>query len=269
MNLINFHTFEKNKKYIHENKCMTEGQGLYRSWTIKLFGNGYNEYIFTVEYNSQEYKLYITENQLYEWSIRSKYNECDEEIDSIKFYAYGRINNYNYIVSNGGCDDFDHLFIINYKLKVIDITIKNNRLDVPLITNITSSRKFCNNLDEKYKEIDDIKNYDIEKMITINLHNIVKNYNKNNKYYIVEQYTTNPTIIPFKINNIKEGNNESQYIFESVISYEGLYYETDIIMNDIYDEEEDIISIKICVLGLFGEKYIDFDEYFLIKIKEV
>ena len=44
----------------------------------------------------------------------------------------------------------------------------------------------------------------------------------------------------FKINNIKEGEDESQYIFESVISYDGLYYETDVILNDTYNEDNSI-----------------------------
>ncbi|AYV76969.1 MAG: hypothetical protein Barrevirus6_7 [Barrevirus sp.] len=135
MNLINFHTFEKNKKYIQENKCMTIGQGLSHSWSIMLYGNGYNKYFITVSYLDKEYTIVIEEKHICEWSIRSKYEEGDEEYENIKFDAFGKLDDYYYRFSNcDNDDDFNHLSNNNCKkVKIIDITIENNQNNVPLI----------------------------------------------------------------------------------------------------------------------------------------
>lgn len=126
MNLINFHTFEKNRQYVSEKHHQTIGQGLINSHSISICGKENNKYIFTVSYDNVEYKIYIDESNIHEWTIRVKFEE-DEESDTINFQAYGNFNNMgkHYIIARD-CDDYDHIYIENKCFKIIDIDIEES-----------------------------------------------------------------------------------------------------------------------------------------------
>lgn len=157
INLINFHTFDKNKKYIAENTCATIGQGLYNSYSVILYGNGHNIYVFDLELNGKQFKLEILECHLTDWIIRAKYEEIDHEVETLKFSAYGKVNSKYYVVSNNGCDDYEHLNVNCIKCKILDINVYNSKPTIPLIRDIINDDDHINAFTEKYKFINKLK----------------------------------------------------------------------------------------------------------------
>ena len=93
MNLINFHKYQKNEKYVIENKIYYYSQGLYYSYWIMPIGNGFNTYIFTIEFNNKQYEIIVEEQHIINWTIGQQFeeNRDAEPHDSIEFNACGKI----------------------------------------------------------------------------------------------------------------------------------------------------------------------------------
>lgn len=230
MNLINFHTYQKNKEYITENIIYFCGQGLCNSYWITPMGNGHNKYIFIVAVNEKEYKVTIEEKHIIEWVIGAQYDENDnvKPIETVKFKALGRLENngqYQYIelyVDN--CDDFTNL---NNTLKIIDIAIKNDYPEIPMI-NITNENQYCDEIMIPRQELyyDALKNrIDMENTIKVQYEDLF-NENEWNKtfYFVIDGFDS---IIPFEIIKMKKFNvntceiNDGNDILEALIHYRG------------------------------------------------
>ena len=269
MNLINFP-----KKYIRENQCSIIGQGLMSSWRVLLYGNGFNKYIFTVMYNDKEYKIYIDEKHIIEWKIREKYEEEDSEVDSVNFQAYGNFNNIGYYnILSWDFDDFDHLFIKNHKLKIIDIIVENDRPDVPLIGNIYDDYKFIDNINARYRDISNIGFPTYTDVQLIEYSDFINAHDSSRMYYL---YSSRGDIYPFNVIKIDKLDEE-----ECKCTAKIYYDKTDKIKDEseftntveikmVYYEDPDNefnIGAEFKVMNdIFGDVYIDFDEDCCIKI---
>jgi hypothetical protein len=142
MNLINFHKYPKNKKFVQENIINYSGQGLCNSYWVMLMGNGYNKYILTAEINQTNHRIIVYEQYVVEWKIKAN-SEDNEEYDCFSFRGLGIIENtdmYIYLHSDG-CDDYEHL----NGLKIIDVTVENNRPDEPF-DYISNENQYCDDL---------------------------------------------------------------------------------------------------------------------------
>ena len=126
-----------------ENICYTEGQGLVDTWKCLLFGNGYNVYKFTVEYQGQRYTLIIHEQDLYIWQTHSKWEYDDSSEPDFDFDAVGTINGFWYNISHCKTDDYVDKFTIghdDYHFSILALDIENPKPEIPLITTIKHDR---------------------------------------------------------------------------------------------------------------------------------
>lgn len=263
MNLINFHTYEKNKKYIYENKCQIIGQGLIASWDILVVGNGFNKYIFKIMYNGKEYNVYIDENHIREWRIRTKFEEEKDEIDSVEFSAYCNFNNMGYYeVESWDHDDFDHIYINGenrHKLKIIDITITNEKFDAPLICDIYHDYK---RIDHYKDRISDISNYkctedNLENLEIMEYKSFVRDYISGQKYYL---YSDHGDIVPFDVIQLEEVDEEECHFLANIYEKE-CSFKTIIKMRAYICVEDGFpLSIEFKVISeVFGDVYWNFD----------
>ena len=182
INLINFHTFKKNKKYVIESECSISGQGLDNCYMVILSGNGYNKYLINLESvepiadqfgeeeisdceNNKSVKiinkiLILDERFLTKWQIRFKPEEderfSDDDVfehDSLSLRGYGTFNEKNYFrVDSGDWDDFDHLEIKGIKYQVTDVNVINDRNEPPIY--VGSEYKLIKINEIKYKMIE-------------------------------------------------------------------------------------------------------------------
>ena len=265
MNLINFHKFEKNKRFIAENKCHTVGQGLYKSYSLRLFGNGHNEYIIELldETTNSKHILYLHENNIYEWRIEDKHEDGDP-YDSIEIDAFGVLDNLGYfVVDTNDYEDFDHICVNNRKFKVLDITITNKRDDVKLITNICDDYDHIANWREKYKNIYDSNNkdnYSLDFTNKLGFKAFINNYEQDRTYYFV----TEREVFPFKVKTLETKENEYECTLVCLVSWRSWEYETVVelsdYLSDVYDDGyTTAISFKIRI-ELFDETN-EIDDY--------
>lgn len=275
MNIINFYEYEKNSRYIKPQKIQYNGQGLYNSYFIEIFGNGFNKYIFNTEHNGKEYKIYFDEQHILQWTIKSHLDEesnlAENLLDNfIIFDGYGILRNEyfdqkNYFHFNsGGDDDFEHIYTGIKKFKIIDITIENNNSQIEIINNITNEYDFRNSLDEKQQKInqaiEDKKNYYLSTRTKVNYTEWINNYDTNRTYYFI--IDSDETIIPFKVINI-EHNIKYEYddIMDAVIYYEDdNEYQVKITMSH-FVELDDEFNIDISFEIKSDEKVKEIFEY--------
>lgn len=253
MNMINFHTYPKNKKYIEENDISYCGQGLVNSYWVMPIGNGWNRYIFTVEFKSKIHKIIVEERHILAWKIRTEgEDEEDKPEDNLEFNALGKIEESGLYVSlrTHDCDDFTYL---NNRLKVIDIMIENMFPHYPFIT-VSHENEYIRKISvPRQKEYDDAlkigPNLDCAKIEYDELFD-AKNWNKR-MYFVIDDKKS--WIIPFEILSIKHSDDHTDDSMDARIYYKWrvcnenikLYYEQEI---------EDRYNISI-------RKKIQFDEW--------
>ena len=208
MNLVNFHKVEKNRKFIAENICYHSCQGLIDTYSILLFGNGFNEYQITLNDDKSTYTLYLEECCVNEWTVGTKCEDQKEPHEVLTIDAWGRLDNYGYHNIETHHFDFDHLWIHGKKFKVVDINIKNDRMD-KLITNICDDYVFIQHREDKEKYFNEI--FDFNRMKTyanleiqkVELKSWLQKYEKNKTYYFITDM--NLFVYPFKVREIKDG----------------------------------------------------------------
>ncbi len=260
MNLINLHNFEKNKKYIHENKCQIIGQGLCHSWDVLLSGNGYNKYIFKVGYNGKEYNIYINECNIIDWRVRTKFEEENEEIENIDFSAHCNFNNQGYYdIYSWNCDDYNHLYINGHKLKILDIDITNDHLDVPLITDIYDDYKRIEHYKDKYSNTTTDIHHEVNMnhLEEISFNKFTKNFTIGKRYYL---HSCHGDVVPFdllELNIVDDCEcNALATIYETECSFK-----TTMRMIFYPDLECTEISVEFKIMSeVFGDVYWDFDD---------
>lgn len=221
MNLINFHKYPKNKKYVQENLINYSGQGLYHSYWIMPIGNGHNKYTFQIEYNHHMYEILVEEKHILTWNIGNQFDEENpdaEPIDSIDFSALGRINGQYIRLRSNGCRDFVNL---NGDLKIIDITIENDHQDVPFME-IKHENQHCDLIMcPRQKLIDEalaIK-IDLGQKMKLSYQDLFDKKIWNQElYFIFDDYFT-PKVIPFRISEAHRNDN-SEDILNAIIVYE-------------------------------------------------
>ncbi len=107
MNLLNFHTYEKNKPYVYEVPVIIEYQGNYEDYDIIIAGNQYNKYNFQLKnLNTNEiFTFIIKEDYIWNWNIKTG---CSGIVsgykylkDKLEFTAIG------YVESNEDDDEYD------------------------------------------------------------------------------------------------------------------------------------------------------------------
>ncbi len=191
MNIINFHKYHNIYTLINEQKIYFTDNYLHNSYFIRLIGNGYNEYLFTLEYNKQIYKILFKEKHIMDWTIYS-YNQS-----YIKFNGIGKdINTDTYhIFMSTDCDNFEYL---NDKFKIIDICIYNNKPDKSLI-----SISYDTEINELYNTIEINKLLKFPLDITNKIKIEYDELDKNKMYYFIIN-THIITIIPIEITDINE-----------------------------------------------------------------
>ena len=248
MNLINFHKFPKNEKFINEAKIQVVGQGLYDSYWWEIVGKDtrLNKYVFTVLFKNKEYKIYFDEMHIINWSIKSKYEEDKEIYDNIKFEGYGNFNNEGYYwFYSGDCDDYQNIFYGDKKLKILDITVElDQRKSYDIIKNLSNEMQFCDLMDIKYKEIDKIgKDYDLKNLNKIEFNEWIKNYEPDKKYYF---NTTLNQIIPFQVKKL-EKTSDNEYEIYASIYFDGFEHNVNIelIYYNFDEDYEDYHNISI------------------------
>jgi len=144
MNLVNFHTFPDNKRFIVESEIGFCGQGLYQSYWIMANGNGHNKYTFTVERDGEEQQIEVEEKHVLDWHIAAQHDEDHPETlphASVKFEALGKVigsNQYKILYSTG-CDNFT---MLKGGLKIKSITIENQFMDKPFL-DVTNENQYC------------------------------------------------------------------------------------------------------------------------------
>ena len=231
-------------KPINVNYC---GQGLYHSYCVMIFGNGHNNYCFTVADDDVEYKIYFNEMHITTWTIAIQPFESPNRkpFEYIEFNGYGKLENKGYFwFSQGDCDDFNHIYS-DKKFKIIDITIEiENDNNAPIITNITNENLFCNLLDEKNKSIAFVENnwignYDVSKMCIVDYDTWITNYDVNKTYYfIIDCYPK--MIIPFKVVNVQKSidgcDDDIVNVVNVVLEY-GVNY--NVVVNLVYNRDSD------------------------------
>lgn len=228
MNLINFHKYPKNEKYIKEVSIDYCGQGLYYSYWVMLFGNGHNKYIFIVEINFKQYKIIIKEEHIIKWCIKLQTCECQdcEPTDDLNFDALGQIEGTGQYIKleNNGPENFNYL---NKTFKIIDITIENNYPEIEIVTNITNDYRYCDLLEIRQQNIQNILgNMDFFNKKTINYYDLLDKNNWNKKLFMVME---NNDLIPLEIINITKSETNDN-IMKSQIYYKGNKCETNIII---------------------------------------
>jgi hypothetical protein len=240
MNLINFHTYDKNKQYICEYKRDILGQGLINTYDILLFGNKHNKYTLDIEHDNKPYKLYIDEMHLLKWSIRSKNEDGTEEFDYLEINALGNFNNEGYFWVNQACR-YEHttIEVHNTIFKVTDITVTNDHVDIPFIKSISNCYSLIDLNEEQYKEIHKITEFNkvdqelLKKLKHINFPDWNKEPNK--IYYLVSEYYFYP------IQVISDNTN----ILTVDLCYNNNLYRTDITLEHIEFEDSDKYNIKL------------------------
>ena len=246
MNLINFHKFDKNKRFIAENMCHTVGQGLVNSYRILLFGNGHNEYTIELldETTNSKHILYLHENNLYEWRIKVK-SEEQNPYDSVEIDAIGILDNLGYFRVDTHYLDFDHILVNNREFKVEDIIITNKHEHIKLITGITNDYIFVDNRDEKYKhhpyESNTKSNYSLDSRNKLDFRSFVNTYDQSRTYYFV----TVIEVFPFKIKTLEAKENECTIV--CLISWRSKEYETVVQLSDYLADDEDDDDYTIAI----------------------
>lgn len=174
MNLTTFHITDKSiGKFVAENTCSIEGQGLVDTYDILLFGNTYNTYIFTlIDHNNMFHYFTTKDKYLIKWRIRFHPEDATKEYDTIEFRAFGIIDQkleWNW-ANSCDCDDYTHLEIGGIKYFVNSIHITNKHPEIPPVRDIYDEQQYW------------------EKCVSINCKNIQKVLDSNDKkhdYYMV------------------------------------------------------------------------------------
>ncbi len=219
MNLINFHTYPENAKYIRENYIHYNGQGLVHCCWIMPCGNGHNTYHFTVK-DEKENIMHITveEQHVINWKIRSRpeYKDMDET-DELEFEALGKIEETKeYILLNANSYN-DYIG----DLKVINISITNNKPVIPFL-NITNEFQYCDDIltsRENNCVLATLTDWPLDNAIDMKYSDI---YDKDNwtkqMYFVVDEKEL--LILPFKIKSLIRGERSADDIMEADVKYE-------------------------------------------------
>jgi hypothetical protein len=269
MNLINFHKYSKNQKYIQETKIYYRGQGLSTSYWVMPIGNGFNIYTFILEYNNKLHTVIVEENNILAWRIADADEFGNEPYDTLEFNALGKIKEtgeYIWLKS----DDSDNFKFLNTDLKVKDITVTNSKPDEPFL-HIANENIYVERMKPRYILTNQLENYDdklLETSKKINYEDLFKSENKDRQMYFVIDGFYNQEIIPFNLISCDRENNT----LDAVISYNrSKIYVKNIKLDDYlcYDEcGEYNIYIKIHAdYNILNEqKNISIDEYCFIAI---
>lgn len=215
INLINFHKFGKNKRYVKEKRIFIAGQGLVDSWKVDLRFILSCKLVISVLLNDKKYLVTIKSRDVNEWIIKTKYD--DEKIYStnIKIDALGNFNKKGYfkVRSGGDGDDVNHLYINDVMVLVTNIDIKLCKCDEA--TNVS--------------EFNNIKQFvDVwDKLDDVNL-NELKSYHTSTEYYIV----TPKYFIPFSIFDVKFNDESCEYLAFVKIYIDGCYHKTHMKITD-------------------------------------
>ena len=190
MNIINFYKYLNNSNsLINKQKIYFTDNYSHNSYFTRIIGNGYNEYLFTLEYNKQLYKILFQEKHIMDWTIYLnndpyiEFNGIGKDIDTDIYHTFMSTN----------CDNFEYL---NDKFKIIDICIYNNKLDKSLI-----SISYDTDINELYDsiEINKLLNFPLD----ITNKKECNEFNKNKMYYFIIN-THIIKIIPIEITDINE-----------------------------------------------------------------
>lgn len=280
MNLINFYKHPKNEKYIQLNKVYYCSQGAYHSYSVMPFGNGYNKYIVTIENNQKQHKIVIKEKYIIDWIIAVNPFEDPnaKPWDSIEFKALGKLENGQYIeLYVHDCDDFTFL---NGSLRVIDVDIVNDRLDIPMVC-INNENQYCDNIMVPkqhlyYEKLESM--VDVSHKVQISYEELFDEKNLGEKLYFVID-DGNKTVIPFEITQFKKFNENTCEINDGCDTMKAhIYYKfMKIPLVNIklsycdydYDDVDDYnIQLDMIIeYSIFDEKFVDviFDYCYVVK----
>ena len=263
MNLINFHKFGKNDKYVKENNIYYNSQGIVNSYFVMLIGNGHNRYIFKTIYKNNIHMIVIDEKHNPIWEIGTYVGDNGEDNyrESLEFYGVGKIDGCNEYVTfrNGDYDDFTHLYAEEDSFEILDIAIDNDHLTEPMIC-VYDEINYCKVIQKpRYESIKKLVNFepntDLQK---IEYSELFDKSNWNKELYIIIQ---DGITIPFKIRNITHADitdSDTDDIMEAEMKYKfdviyvkdaRLYYEPTI---------DDGYEVSIYIKDFAGQ---EFNEY--------
>jgi hypothetical protein len=209
INLINFHKYPSNSKFVKESK-------LYYShpddgYFIVPTGNGYNQYIITVEYNQTQHKILFEEKHIMNWIIYTNGS------DYIEFEAIGK-NMHTQMYQSFYSTDCDNFSYLNGKYKIIDISVNSTNLHARPI----SIHREIDMLDlYDTKQINKLMEFklDTTNCIQINLEELDM-YVNNMIFFVIDNVPTK--IYPFEIKSLKQIDNQifmSGYIYYELDKY--------------------------------------------------
>lgn len=260
MNLINFHTYPKNAKYIKEMNVYYNSQGLVASYWVWVTGNGHNKYIIKGKIGENNVELIIEEQHITDWQIRYFHEEADKaEYDSLEFNGIGQFTgSYKYVrLCSWDCDDYTHLYIDDIggqriAIEILDITIENHSPDKPFIITYNEIN-YCDIIKPRHKLIEDALNGN---PLLVNMKKIPYNklfdndYLNKDLYFIIDD---SDQIIKFNMIKInKSKDDEDVAIVEATVTYEFTKYHVNNIeleyyqcMNDIGNESDTFVTMII------------------------
>lgn len=203
MNLTNFHITNKSLgKFVTENTCSIEGQGLVDTYDIILFGNKHNVYTFTLIDNENMFYHFVTKDKyLINWRIR-RHSENEQERSRFEFKAFGVFDTnreWSWAFSHDS-DDYVHLEIDGIKYFVNDLRITNKHPEILPINDIYCDRQYWKKyVSVNYQNIQKI--IDSNKKIPRNFTSIsISEIEIGKQYYLVSENK----IFPITINNIEQ-----------------------------------------------------------------
>jgi hypothetical protein len=238
MNLSNVHMFSN---LVKTNKEIVIGQGLVSSYNIIIENATEQKNYYTIivmDDMNNEYNIYFSDSEISEWSIQSKFEECDEIVDNIEFDVYGNFNNLGYYqISNGDCDNNEYLHVMYKRFKIKDIMISH-----------------VNSL-----PINEVR-IDMTKLIEINYDAWIENYDINQMYILMAD---NNKLLPFYIKHVKEryvqsGGND---IIEACVIYENIKYDVEMELFYVTDDEYDIQASFKIINECLDDVYVEYFEY--------
>jgi hypothetical protein len=205
MNLTTFHITDKTLgKFVAENTCSIEGQGLVNTYDTILFGNMHNTYEFELVDDNGEFHSFITKDKyIVEWRIK-RHSENGKEYESLSFRAFGLMDQnreWGWIYSCD-IDDYTHLERNGIKYFVNNMQITNKHPEIPLVRDIYNERHLWNKyISKNYECIKKITDFNQKKYLPNNLSTISLDKIKIGKHYY---FVSENKIFPITIHNIEQ-----------------------------------------------------------------